>query len=61
MRCEPHVRFCESLGVKLPGATHPLARTQPMLPLAPSIAMRRMQDYERNGTTTLSRQLKAAA
>jgi transposase len=22
MRCESHVRFCESLGVKLPGATH---------------------------------------
>lgn len=21
MRCEPHVRFCKSLGVKLPGAT----------------------------------------
>ncbi len=22
MRCEPHVRFCESLGAKFPGATH---------------------------------------
>jgi hypothetical protein len=30
-----------------------LDRTQPILPLAPGIAVRHTQDYERNGTTTL--------
>lgn len=30
-----------------------LDRTQPMIPLAPGVAERRIHDYERHGTTTL--------